>query len=85
MARVNDIKRSKTPKRKKYQRERTVKYREEHKDKYDKSKSFVFADAYGGEAEKLAQVTGLTKEKIIIAKANFQNKFSHIRSYMCQR
>ena len=38
MARVNDFNRSKTPERKKYQRERTVKYRKEQKQKYNAHK-----------------------------------------------
>jgi len=38
MARINDLKRSKKPKRIKYQRERTIKYRQEHKNKYNAHK-----------------------------------------------
>ena len=49
------------------------------KDKYDRSKSYTFAKAFGGQSRKLAAVTGRTIEDIEIAGQKFEEKYKGVR------
>ncbi len=51
---------------------------EENEDIYGKAKQSVFAEAYGADLKKLAEVTGLSEEEVDRAKQNFQKKYTGI-------